>query len=60
MINSRMNLKIVRASAWYDLVVTSALMTPWTAAMLLALLAILLWERRFFRRLQSNPAPEAA
>lgn len=41
MINSRMNLKIVRASAWYDLVVTSALMTPWTAAMLLALLASL-------------------
>ena len=28
--------------------------------LLLALLAILLWERRFFRRLQSNPAPEAA
>ena len=41
MINSRMTLKIVRASAWYDLVVTSALMTPWTAAMLLALLASL-------------------
>lgn len=28
--------------------------------LLLALVAILLWERRFFRRLQSNPAPEAA
>ena len=41
MIDSRMNLKIVRASAWYDLVVTSALMTPWTAAIVLSLLASL-------------------
>ncbi|UXL40276.1 hypothetical protein N7D90_09015 [Pseudomonas fragi] len=39
MIDSRTNLKIVRASAWYDLIVTSALMTPWTAALLLSVLA---------------------
>ena len=39
MIDSRTNLKIVRASAWYDLIVTTALMTPWTAALLLSVLA---------------------
>jgi hypothetical protein len=35
MIDSRLNLKIVRASAWYDLVATTGFMTPWSATLLL-------------------------
>ena len=35
MIDSRLNLKIVRASAGYDLVATAGFMTPWTATLLL-------------------------
>ncbi|MDE1169341.1 MAG: hypothetical protein PW845_29190 [Pseudomonas sp.] len=32
MISVKSNLHIVRASAWYDLIVTAGFMTPWTAA----------------------------
>lgn len=35
MINANHNLKIVRASAAYDLLATAAFMTPWTAALCL-------------------------
>jgi hypothetical protein len=34
MISVKNNLHIVRASAWYDLVVTVGFMTPWTAALI--------------------------
>ncbi len=38
MIDSTTNLRIVRASAWYDLIVTAGFMTPWTAALVLGVL----------------------
>ncbi|WP_296257318.1 MULTISPECIES: hypothetical protein [unclassified Pseudomonas] len=33
MLSVKRNLHIVRASAWYDLIVTAGFMTPWTASM---------------------------
>lgn len=36
MINANHNLNIVRASAWYDLLVTAVFMTPWTTSLCLA------------------------
>lgn len=41
MINANRNLKIVRASAGYDLLATAAFMTPWTAALCLQGFAML-------------------
>lgn len=35
MLNVNHNLKIVRASAWYDLAATAAFMTPWSASLCL-------------------------
>ncbi|MDY7561549.1 hypothetical protein QN382_14820 [Pseudomonas sp. 10B1] len=35
MINANQNLNIVRASAWYDLIATTAFITPWTASLCL-------------------------
>ena len=36
MISTSAYLRIVRASAWYDLVVTAGFMTPWTVALVLS------------------------
>lgn len=41
MINANQNLKIVCASAWYDLVATAGFMTPWTASLCLSGFAVL-------------------
>lgn len=34
MVSVKSNLHIVRASAWYDLIVTAGFMTPWTASLM--------------------------
>lgn len=41
MINVNHNLRIVRASAWYDLAATAAFMTPWTTSLCLKGFALL-------------------
>jgi hypothetical protein len=41
MINANHNLKIVRASAWYDLGATAVFITPWTAALCMKGFAVL-------------------